>query len=106
MRRQVATTLAFMISADIRDLKNNLSRYLRRLKPGEVIAITDRGRVVAELRSPAASGPAASRPLTGGYTRLLATGVIRPARDTGGPLGDFARTRASAAPKGTVADLI
>jgi len=37
-----------MTSAGIRDLKNNLSWYIRRLKPGQVITVTDRGRVVAD----------------------------------------------------------
>lgn len=38
--------------AGIRELRNNLSRYLRKLKGGHVIAVTDRGQVVAELRAP------------------------------------------------------
>jgi antitoxin (DNA-binding transcriptional repressor) of toxin-antitoxin stability system len=94
-----------VISAGIRDLKNNLSRYLRRLRPGEVIAITDRGRVVAELRSPVATS-GTTTPLTGGYARLLESGVIRPARDSGDPLGDLETARVRAAPRGTVASLI
>jgi len=31
-------------------LKNQLSYYLRRVRAGEVVKVTDRGRVVAELR--------------------------------------------------------
>jgi antitoxin (DNA-binding transcriptional repressor) of toxin-antitoxin stability system len=59
-----------VISAGIRELENNLSRYLRELRPGEVIAITDRGRGGGRARSPmAASG--APTPLTAGYARLL-----------------------------------
>ncbi len=94
-----------MSSAGVRELKNHLSQYLRRLKPGEVIAITDRGRVVAELRAPAnASSPATA--LTGGYARLLSTGVIRPALEEGDPLGGLRAGRALAARRGLVRDLM
>ncbi len=34
-----------------KELKNRLSRYLRRVRAGEVVRVTDRGKVVAELRS-------------------------------------------------------
>jgi hypothetical protein len=39
-----------MISTGIRDLENNLSRPIRRLKVEKRIAVTDRGAAVAELR--------------------------------------------------------
>ena len=39
----------------IRELKNNLSRYIRRIEAGERIAITTHGRVVAELVPPGAT---------------------------------------------------
>lgn len=38
-----------MISAGIKDVKNNLSRLLARVKAGEVILITDRGRPIARI---------------------------------------------------------
>lgn len=38
-----------MISAGIKELKNNLSRYLSRVKKGEDILITDRGKIVARI---------------------------------------------------------
>lgn len=93
-----------MRAAGIRELRNNLSRYLRRLKPGETIAVTDRGRLVAELRSPIDARRTA-RPMAG-YARLVADGVIRPARERGDPLGRLGRGRGRAAPRGTVAALI
>ncbi len=93
-----------MLTAGIRHLRNNLSRYLRRLKPGEVIMVTDRGRVIAELRSASGTSPAAT-PLTGGYERLLADGVIAPAREAGDPLADLNR-HVKSAPPGTVETLI
>jgi antitoxin (DNA-binding transcriptional repressor) of toxin-antitoxin stability system len=36
----------------IKELKNKLSEYLRLVKSGEVVLVTDRGDVVAELRAP------------------------------------------------------
>ena len=38
-----------MISAGIRELKNNLSRYLSRVKNGEDILITERGKAIARI---------------------------------------------------------
>ena len=38
-----------MISAGIRDLKNRLSYYLREVKKGEKILITERDRVIATI---------------------------------------------------------
>lgn len=36
----------------VKELKNRLSQYLREVSAGEVVLVTDRGRVVAELRRP------------------------------------------------------
>lgn len=41
-----------MKAVGVRELKAGLSRYLREVQSGEVILVTDRGRVVAELRAP------------------------------------------------------
>ena len=83
----------------IRDLKNHLSRYVRRVEGGERVRVTDRGRVVAELVPAAGSTPAHhSR-----YRALLAAGVIRPALERGDPLGDLPTLRL---PVGTAAALI
>ena len=38
-----------MQTVSIRDLKNELSAYLRRVKAGTRIIVTDRGRPIAEL---------------------------------------------------------
>ena len=38
-----------MISAGIKELKNNLSRYLSQVKNGENILITERGKVIARI---------------------------------------------------------
>ena len=42
-----------MKEVGIRELKNRLSEYVRLVRSGEVVMVTDRGEVVAELRSPA-----------------------------------------------------
>ena len=39
-------------SVGIRKLKNGLSAYLREVKKGAVILVTDHGNIVAELRTP------------------------------------------------------
>lgn len=41
-----------MIAVAVKELKNRLSAYLREVGRGEVVLVTDRGRVVAELRQP------------------------------------------------------
>ena len=66
----------------IRELKDNLSRYIRRIEAGERIAVTAHGRVVAELVPPSTS-KAGHRSR---YDELVATGVIRPALEDGDPL--------------------
>jgi len=38
-----------MISAGIKELKNNLSKYLSRVKKGEDILITERGKAIARI---------------------------------------------------------
>ena len=42
-------------SAGVREAKARLSEYLRRVKGGETVLITDRGTIIAELRAPAAA---------------------------------------------------
>lgn len=41
-----------MKTVGVRDLKNKLSEYLRRVRLGESVLVTDRGEVVAELQPP------------------------------------------------------
>jgi antitoxin (DNA-binding transcriptional repressor) of toxin-antitoxin stability system len=41
-----------MKAVGVRDLKAHLSSYLRDVVAGEVVLVTDRGRVIAELRTP------------------------------------------------------
>src|SRR5580658_10290122 len=41
-----------MRTVGIRELKNSLSEYLRRVRSGESVLVTDRGEIVAELMPP------------------------------------------------------
>src|SRR3954451_14890518 len=45
-----------MKEVGIRELKNHLSEYIRQVREGEVIMVTDRGEVVAELRASSSEG--------------------------------------------------
>jgi prevent-host-death family protein len=88
------------MQAGIRELKDNLSRYIRRIEEGGRIAVTAHGRVVAEL-VPASRTPRDGR--RGRYDDLIAAGVIRPAIEGGDPLEDWPDVRL---PSGTTAELI
>lgn len=67
-----------MISTGIRDLKNNLSSYVRQIEAGKRIAVTAHGRVVAELVPPSSgTGLVGARR----YDELLAAGVIEAAAE-------------------------
>ena len=41
-----------MIAVGIRDLKNRLSEYLRTVRRGEVVLVTERGKVIAQVAPP------------------------------------------------------
>lgn len=75
----------------IRELRNQLSRYIERVKEGEEIIVTDRGRAVARVV-----------PIDGEdvLARLIAEGKVTPAKYPRGPLGPPIKTR------GTVSDLV
>lgn len=74
-----------MTAVGIRELKNNLSEYVRRIEKGEKFAITAHGRVVAELLPP---GDRRRRKTTSRYEELVAAGLIRPALEEGDPIPD------------------
>ncbi len=86
-------------TAGIRELKDNLSRYIRRIEAGERIAITAHGRVVAELVPPGAkTSGTPSR-----FDELVDSGVIRPPLEGGDPTEGWPDIRL---PAGTAAGLI
>ena len=86
-------------STGIRELKDNLSRYIRRVEGGERIAITAHGRVVAELVQPGATAKSTSRR----FDELVASGVIRPPLEAGDPTEAWPDIRL---PAGTATELI
>ena len=53
-----------MTSVGVRELKDRLSHYLARVKQGEEIAVTDRGREIAVIRPASTVTTAAQRALT------------------------------------------
>lgn len=76
-----------MRTIGIRELKTHLSRTLRDVERGEHYLVTDRGRVVAELRQPGlAGGPAATVGEDAGRWRLAAEGALRVAEHPRRPL--------------------
>jgi prevent-host-death family protein len=89
-----------MASTGIRELKDNLSRYVRRSEAGERIRVTAHGRVVAELVPPT-KGPRGVRGHR--FEQLIAEGVIRPAVEGGDPLAAWPDIQL---PRGIAAQLI
>lgn len=65
-----------MKAVAVKELKNRLSAYLREVRAGEVVLVTDRGRVVAELRRPGLEMP--ETPLEQALNRLHREGVLTP----------------------------
>ncbi len=76
----------------IAELRQNLSRYLRRVENGERLLVTDRNRPVAELGPPPSTGAALDRLIAEGrVARPLRYGLPEPLRMGGDP---YALTRA------------
>ena len=65
-----------MKAVAVKELKNRLSAYLREVARGEVVLVTDRGRVVAELRRPMAEVTLGV--VEQALERLYAEGVLVP----------------------------
>ena len=69
----VATSRA-QVEVGVRELKNNLSRYLDRIAQGDEVIVTDRGRPVARLTSLDAA--------TDRLAALVAAGAVQPPTNT------------------------
>jgi len=70
----------------IAELRQNLSRYLRRVEEGERLLVTDRNRPVAELGPPPSTGEALDRLIAEGrVTRPTRRGLPPPLRMEGDP---------------------
>jgi antitoxin (DNA-binding transcriptional repressor) of toxin-antitoxin stability system len=66
--------IANMITVGIRELKNHLSEYLRRVRLGESVLVTDRGEVVAEFSPP--NRGATDTSLPAGLLALAKRGLV------------------------------
>jgi len=84
----------------IRQLKDNLSRYIRRVEAGQRIAVTAHGRIVAELVPP---GTASRKSRGSRWDELIAAGILHPPVETGDPFEDWPDIRL---PPGSAAELI
>jgi prevent-host-death family protein len=84
----------------IRELKDNLSRYIRRVEAGQRIAVTAHGRIVAELVPP---GTGTLKAAGSRWDELIAAGVLHPPAETGDPFEDWPDIRLA---PGTAAELI
>jgi antitoxin (DNA-binding transcriptional repressor) of toxin-antitoxin stability system len=84
----------------IRELKDNLSWYIRRIESGERISVTVHGRIVAGLVPP---GHRARTSRGSRWDELIATGVLHPPVEAGDPFENWPDVRL---PRGTAAELI
>ena len=73
-----------MRTVGVRELKAHLSRVLREVQHGESVLVTDRGRVIAELRQadPSSWG---KQPSYGALARVAAAGHLRLAQPSPNP---------------------
>jgi antitoxin (DNA-binding transcriptional repressor) of toxin-antitoxin stability system len=68
-----------MRKVGVKALKNELSKHLRAVAAGETILVTDRSRVIAELRPPPPTdegGDEAARE----WARMIHEGIVTPAK--------------------------
>ena len=70
------------MTVGIRELKDNLSHYVRKAEAGARVAVTAHGRVVAELVPP--SSPSGKAPRNR-FELLVASGVVEPPSEKGDP---------------------
>ena len=61
----------------IKELKNNLSAYLREVRRGTRVLVSDRNRVIAELREPR-PGYAVDDPLDPQFVEWIDAGTVAP----------------------------
>ncbi len=81
-----------MRTVGLKVLKNKLSEYVRIAASGETILVTDRDRVVAELRPPQGRGPLTSDALLAEAMRkglLSAPMVVREGPPPRAPVSSF-----------------
>lgn len=71
----LCATLCYMDRVGVRELRQNLSVYLRRIARGDSLEVTDRGRAVA-LLAPLPDGRPAREALIGSGRLLPASGTL------------------------------
>jgi antitoxin (DNA-binding transcriptional repressor) of toxin-antitoxin stability system len=90
---------ARMRAVGVRELKNRLSEYLRLVRNGEEILVTDHGEVVAELRQPTPRFAAAHPGLLDSFRRGRARPGLPNSAELYPPTG-------SPSPEGTASSLL
>lgn len=65
-----------MKTVGLRELKNRLSEYVRQVRKGEAVVVTDRGQVVAELRPPGEVSAGAE--IDAGLAKMVNRGLVQP----------------------------
>lgn len=88
-----------MRTIGIRELKAHLSRTLSEVRAGEVFLVTDRGRVIAELRQPTSAHARELSTTEQATLRLAAAGELRVAEGPRAPYGSTGVRK----PEGTAA---
>ena len=63
-----------MKTVGIRELKNRLSEYLRIVRTGETVLVTDRGEVIAEINAPGYA--VGDRSMPAGLVALARRGLL------------------------------
>ncbi|MBI4027957.1 MAG: toxin-antitoxin system, antitoxin component [Verrucomicrobia bacterium] len=78
-----------MKAVGIKVLKNNLSRYLREVRAGELIWVTDRDEVIAEIHKPTTPQPGQLSRWEAWLNEQERLGKIRRAKGTGPSLREL-----------------
>jgi antitoxin (DNA-binding transcriptional repressor) of toxin-antitoxin stability system len=100
----LATVATFgpMKEVGIRELKNRLSEYIRLVREGEIVIVTNRGKVVAELRPPDAAGELLQK--YPGLIDMVRRGLVRLPLKRNGP--KVYPLLPSLTPPGTAAEIL
>jgi prevent-host-death family protein len=67
-------------TAAVSELKAKLSDYLKRVRAGEEVIVTERGKAIARVVPFTRSGPTPAE-----YDEMVRAGIIRPAKNPLGP---------------------
>jgi prevent-host-death family protein len=90
-----------LLSIGCRELKTRLGTYMRQVKDGATIIVTERGRPIAELRPAAAGGGLEER-----LDQLAAAGLVTREVREPPPLQDFRPISAAGSAAGSVSKAV